>query len=143
MNAATVARFGELHPRLQEQRKLKQPVYMAELDLAALYKTSLHHPRYWGISRYPAVERDFSYFFPVQVTFEQINQAVGALQLEHLHSFDLGEIYRGKNIPPNHYSALLRAIFQSGQRTLLDEEVKGWSVQITGALQELGGQQRV
>ena len=143
LDSVTVARFGELHPRLQELRKLKQPVYIAELDLAALYKTAMHHPRYEGISRYPAVERDFSFFFPAKVTFEQMRQAVSALKLEHLQSFGLGEIYRGQNIPPNHYSALLRAIFQSDQRTLLDEEVKEWSHRITTSLQGLGGQQRV
>ncbi len=142
-NSVTVARFGELHPRLQEERKLKQPVYIAELDLAALYKVAPHQPHYGPISRYPAVERDFSFFFPAEITFQKIRNAAEALGIEHMRSFDLGEIYRGKNIPAGQYSALLRARFQSDQRTLLDDEVKDWSAKITTALQGLGGQQRV
>jgi len=40
------------------------------------------------------------------------------------------------------YSILLRATFQSGERTLREDEVAEWSAQIVKALESLGGSQR-
>jgi phenylalanyl-tRNA synthetase beta chain len=52
------------------------------------------------------------------------------------------EIFRGGAIAAGKYSVLLRAEFQSAQRTLRDEEVALWSLQIIKALESLGGTQR-
>jgi len=41
------------------------------------------------------------------------------------------------------YSVLLRAIFQSVERTLREDEVAQWSARIVEALKALGGSQRV
>jgi phenylalanyl-tRNA synthetase beta chain len=40
---------------------------------------------------------------------------------------------------PGKYSTLLRAEFQSQERTLRDDEVAQWSSQIVKALEALGG----
>ena len=52
------------------------------------------------------------------------------------------EIFRGGSVPTGQYSLLVRATFQSGERTLRDDEVAGWSARIVQALQELGGKLR-
>ena len=49
------------------------------------------------------------------------------------------EIFRGGSIPAGKYSLLLRAQFQSAQRTLRDDEVAKWSEQIVRAMEGLGG----
>jgi phenylalanyl-tRNA synthetase beta chain len=46
------------------------------------------------------------------------------------------------SIPAGKYSILIRTAFQSGERTLRDEEVAKWSAQIVKALEVLGGSQR-
>ena len=38
LNGATIGQFGELHPREQQARKLRQPVYLAEINLERLYR---------------------------------------------------------------------------------------------------------
>ncbi|MEO5935805.1 MAG: phenylalanine--tRNA ligase subunit beta, partial [Terriglobales bacterium] len=65
LNGATIpiARFGQLHPDLAAGRKLKQDVYLAEVALDRLLQTPLHQPRYQKLSRYPAIDRDFSFVF--------------------------------------------------------------------------------
>jgi phenylalanyl-tRNA synthetase beta chain len=49
------------------------------------------------------------------------------------------EIFRGGNVGAGKYSLLLRANFQSNERTLREEEVAQWSSQIIQALEKLGG----
>ena len=85
------------------------------------------------------MERDFSFTFADAVTFEQIEQAVTRLRLNELRTFGPVEIFRGGNVSTGKYSILLRAVFQSSQQTLREDEVARWSGQIVKALAGLGG----
>jgi phenylalanyl-tRNA synthetase beta chain len=139
MDGATVARLGQLHPEIAAARKLRQDVYVAEIYLDRLYLHSLRQVRYEALPRYPAVVRDFSFIFEDRVTHELIRGAVEALRIAELRSFVPVEIFRGGAIPGGRYSLLLRATFQSDERTLRDDEVALWSSQIIQALQAQGG----
>ncbi|HET7749480.1 MAG TPA: phenylalanine--tRNA ligase subunit beta [Terriglobales bacterium] len=139
MDGATVARLGQLHPEIAAARKLRQDVYVAEIYLDRLYQHALRQVRYEALPRYPAVERDFSFIFEDQVTYDVIRGAVEALRIGELPRFVPVEIFRGGAIPAGRYSLLLRATFQSDERTLRDDEVALWSGQIIQALQGLGG----
>lgn len=139
MDGAVVAQFGQLHPDVASSRKLRQDVFLAEVFLDRLYEHSLREPRYSALPRYPAVERDFSFTFPDAAMFEQIELAVTGLRLGELRTFVPVEIFRGGNVPAGKYSILLRAVFQSGERTLREDEVAHWSVQVIKALEALGG----
>ena len=101
------------------------------------YTLSLHDAL--PISRYPAVDRDFSFLFETAITFERIRAAVDALRIAELRSFWPVEIFRGGAVPAGQYSVLLRAEFQSVERTLRDDEVARWASQIIEALKKLGG----
>jgi phenylalanyl-tRNA synthetase beta chain len=139
MDGETVARFGQLHPDLAAARKFRQEVYIAEILPDRLYRHPLREPRYESISRFPAVERDFSFVFDEAVTFERIRSAVDALAINELQKFVPGEVYRGEKVGAGKYSVLLHAEFQSKERTLRDDEVAQWSLQIIGKLESLGG----
>jgi phenylalanyl-tRNA synthetase beta chain len=135
----TIAQFGQLHPDVAAARKLKQEICIAEIQLDRLFQLSLRVPRYQPLSRFPAVDRDFSFLFNDSVTFEQIQSAVRALNITELQSFQPAEIFRGGSVAPDKYSVLLRAQFQSAERTLRDDEVSHWSAQIIKTLEALGG----
>lgn len=139
MDGAMVAQFGQLHPDVAGARKLRQDVYVGEIYLDRLYGHELREARYTPIPRFPAVDRDFSFLFENAVTFERITSAIAALHLAELRSFIPVETFRGGAIPPGKYSLLLRAEFQSPERTLTDEEVAVWAQKIIQALQGLGG----
>jgi phenylalanyl-tRNA synthetase beta chain len=142
MDGITVAQFGQLHPAIISARKLRQDVFAGEIYLDQLYKHGLREVRYEPLPKYPAVERDFSFVFADTVLFEQIQQAITRLHLKELRSFVPVEIFRGGSVPAGRYSLLLRAKFQSNERTLREEEVAEWAANITKALQALGGTQR-
>jgi phenylalanyl-tRNA synthetase beta chain len=142
MDGVCVAQFGQIHPEIAAKRKLRQDVFIGEFYLDRLYQHRLRSIRYEALPRYPAVERDFSFIFSDSVIFDKIQQAVGALGLQELRSFVPVEIFRGGNVPAGKYSILLRATFQSGERTLREDEVADWSAKIVKALNTLGGSQR-
>jgi phenylalanyl-tRNA synthetase beta chain len=147
MDDVVVARLGEIHPQLAAARKIKQGLYVAELLLDSLYRHPLQRPQYKPLSRYPAVERDFSFIFDAHVTYAQIEAALANLHIPELQGFAPADLLRGKQaekagIAAGKYSMLLRVTFQSSERTLQDTEVAGWSGKIMDALTELGGSLR-
>jgi phenylalanyl-tRNA synthetase beta chain len=139
LDGETVARFGQLHPEVAAARKLRQDVFLAEIKLERLYKHLLREPKYRRFSKFPAVGRDFSFFFDDAITFERIHAAVEALGIAEIQSFEPVEIYRGDKVGAGKYSTLLHAEFQSQERTLRDDEVAQWSARIVKTLEQLGG----
>jgi phenylalanyl-tRNA synthetase beta chain len=142
MDGAMVAQFGQIHPDVTAARKLKQDVFIAEIYLDRLYQHDLRAVRYEALPRFPAVERDFSFAFADAVEFEKIRQSVMGLGISELRGFVPVEIFRGDKVGVGKYSILIRAKFQSGERTLRDDEVAAWAGQITKELEALGGVQR-
>jgi phenylalanyl-tRNA synthetase beta chain len=135
----TLAIFGQLHPEVAAARKLKQDVFIAELFVEELYQLSLRQPAYTPVSKYPAVERDFSFVLADGVEFESIRQKLETLGIAELTVIIPAEVFRGGSLAAGTYSFLLRVRFQSAERTLRDDEVANWSQQIVKAVEELGG----
>jgi phenylalanyl-tRNA synthetase beta chain len=142
MDGATVAQFGQVHPEIAGARKLRQDVFIAEVYLDELYRHALRQPRYEPLPRHPAVERDFSFVFDENLSFDSLRHAVDALGIEELRSLAPAEIFRGGSVPAGRYSLLLHATFQSRDRTLREDEVARWSAQLIRALERLGGSLR-
>jgi len=142
MDGAMVAQFGRIAESVKSARKLRQDVFLAELDLELLHSRGLRAVRFSPLGKYPAVERDFSFVFEDKVEFEAMRRAVMGLRLGALREFRPVEIFRGGAIPAGKYSVLLRVKLQSDEGTLRDEQIAQWSAQIVAALRELGGVQR-
>lgn len=142
LNGAPVAQFGQIHPEIAAARKLRQEVFLADFDLEQLYKIGLRPIRFSPLGKYPAVERDFSFIFADDITFQQMQQAAQSASVAELQEFRPVEIFRGGSIASGKYSVLLRAKFQSKDRTLREEELADWSSKIVVALTALGGVQR-
>src|ERR1035437_1969903 len=138
-----VGQFGQIHPEVAAERKLRQDVFLAEFDLEQLYRNGLRPVRFAPLGKYPAVERDLSFVFADDVSFEEMRKAVAALSFAELREFRPVEIFRGGAIAAGKYSVLLRVRFQSAERTLREDEVAQWSGKIVAALAGLGGVQRV
>ena len=142
LDGAVVAQFGQIHPDVAAARKLRQDVFVAELYLDRLYRHDLRAVRYEALPRFPAVERDFSFVFDNGVEFETIRQSVVGLAIAELHSFVPVEVFRDEKVGAGKYSILMRATFQSHERTLRDDEVARWTAHIIKALEGLRGVQR-
>ena len=139
LDGMPIACFGELAAAEREARKLRQPVYLAEVDLEGLYKLPLRRGTARELSRFQAVERDFSFVFPDAVSWGAIADAIESLGISELRSLRPAEVWRDPKKYPGVYSLLLRAVFQSQERTLREEELTEWSTRLIAALSSLGG----
>jgi phenylalanyl-tRNA synthetase beta chain len=145
VDGLTVGYFGQLHPSEADRRKFKLPVFIGELYLDRLYKQSLRQPASRELSRYQAVQRDFSFIFPEAVNWAEIAAACDLLAIPELVSYRAKEILRdakGERIPKGHYSLLLGTVFQSETRTLREEDLQNYSGAIVKALAAKGGRLR-
>jgi phenylalanyl-tRNA synthetase beta chain len=145
LDGTPVALFGELNPAEQQRRKLRQSCVLAEVDASMLFSRALRQPVSRELSRFQAVERDFSFVFPDAVQWRAVSAAVQDLSIAELQSVEPVEIFRdakGKAVAVGSYSLLLRVVFQSPERTLTDDDLTGASGRILGALTALGGVQR-
>jgi phenylalanyl-tRNA synthetase beta chain len=137
-SVSEVARFGELD---LEERKLRQPVLVAELWLDRLYRLPLREPVFRPLPRVPAVDRDFSLLLPVGVLFAQILEAIG--EREYLVRIEPVEVFRGDQVPAGKYSLLLRAVWQRDDVSLTDEQVNEYARDLVDTLRrKLGAEQR-
>jgi phenylalanyl-tRNA synthetase beta chain len=139
LNNQPIAFFGELSQSQTQQRKLRQSAYIAQIDLARLYDLPLRRATSHELSRFQAVERDFSFVFPDAVQWHTIAAALDALGIPELQSRKPVEVWREPKKNPGVHSLLLRCVFQSHERTLRDEELSAWSVRIIDTLTKLGG----
>lgn len=145
LNGTPVAVFGELSAAETSARKLRQSCVLAEVDAARLLQTPLRQPVLSELSRFQAVQRDFSFLFPDQVSWGAVDAAIRAQGISELQRVEPLEIFRdpkGKAVPQGKYSLLTRVVFQSPDRTLTEEELTQGSEKVTAALTALGGVQR-
>jgi phenylalanyl-tRNA synthetase beta chain len=142
LDGMPIACFGELAAAEREARKLRQPVYLAEVDLDALYKLTLRRATARELSRFQAVERDYSFTFADAVQWRTIAEAIEALAIPELTRLAPVEVFRDAkagSVPAGHYALLLRCVFQSHERTLREDELTQWSSRLIAVLTVLGG----
>jgi phenylalanyl-tRNA synthetase beta chain len=145
LDGNAVAFFGELAATEGDARKLRQAVYLAQIDLEALYKLPLRRPTARELSRFQAVERDFSFTFADSVQWHAIAAAIETLAIPELTRLAPVEAFRdakAATVPAGHYALLLRCVFQSNERTLREDELAEWSSKLIAALTALGGAMR-
>jgi len=142
LSGKPIAHFGQLALAEATRRKLRQPVYLAELSLSTLLTYPLRHTTAREISRFQAVERDFSFTFADATQWQTISDAIQNLAIPDLRSLTPAEIFRDPQKNPGHFSVLIRTVFQSHDRTLTDEDLTAWSAAIIATLESLGGKLR-
>jgi phenylalanyl-tRNA synthetase beta chain len=83
--------------------------------------------------------------FPDAVAWGAVEAGLRGLGIAELQSVTPVEIFRdakGKAVAAGSYSLLVRVVFQSGERTLTEEEIAAWSSEVAMTLVGLGGVQR-
>lgn len=130
---------GQLSPGMAEDLKLRQEVFVAELELEPLLgaiESARAALRFKPLPRFPAVERDFSLVLDDGVRFAEVAETVAALGIPELQSIEPADLFRGGQVPAGKLSLMIRATFQSEQRTLTDAQIADFSSRIVAALEE-------
>jgi phenylalanyl-tRNA synthetase beta chain len=135
--------FGELHPKVREAYKIKQPVFLAEIPLAPWYRYQTGDRFVEEPAKFPAVRRDLSIVIDQSLNYAAIQSTVleaGIREVRKCFPFDL---YLGEKLPSGKKSVSISIIYQAFDRTLVEEEVNGYHERIVNLLQtKLGAQLR-
>ncbi len=132
-------RAGELAPRVAEKFKLRQNVFLAEWALDPFYegyRLAREARQYRPISRFPAVERDFSLILPEGTSFAAVRETVEALGIKEIVSIEAVDLFRGKHIPQGKFSLLVRVTLQSRETTLTEAQLSDFSSRIISAWEQ-------
>jgi phenylalanyl-tRNA synthetase beta chain len=135
---------GKLVRRVADRLKLRQDVFLAELELDPLYaamQAAKAARRYQPLPRFPAVERDFSLLLADGITFAQIAASIRSLNIPEIVSVEAVDLFRGKNVPADKYSLLVRITFQSREATLMDAQINHFAGKIISILEHRHGAQ--
>jgi phenylalanyl-tRNA synthetase beta chain len=133
-----IGHAGQLARRVAEKFKLRQDIFLAEIELEPLY-SQIHATkescRYEPLPRFPAVERDFSLLLADGATFSDVVKTIRTLNIAEITSIDAADLFRGKNVPTGKYSLLVRVTFQNREATLTDAQTADFSAKIIAALE--------
>jgi phenylalanyl-tRNA synthetase beta chain len=145
-NSVSLGVAGQLARRVAEKFKLRQEIFLAEIELETLYaqiRAAKDARRYEPLPRFPAVERDFSLLLADGTAFSDVVKTIRLLNIGEITSIDAADLFRGKNVPAGKYSLLVRVTFQSREATLTDAQISDFSAKIISALEKnLGAQLR-
>jgi len=133
-----LAVFGRLSRELERDYKLRQPAWLAEVNLERLLTFSLRTRAFRPFPKFPAVERDFSLVIPESVTFARIGATLKRLTLDEIRAFRPVDLFCGGSIPAGHYSLLLRVTLQNQAHTMTSEEISEAGRKVMAALEPLG-----
>jgi len=126
--------LGEVHPQVQDNYSIDQPVYIAELDVMALFNCSGEDKKFAPISRFPDSYRDSAFLVADAVTVQQMLEVIDKVKVKYLEDVVLFDIYAGKGIPEGMKSLALRMRYRSADKTLADEEINAMHAKIVKAL---------
>lgn len=138
--AKVIGHIGWLHPDIQQSLNFDFPVYLFEVDLAAISLRSI--PVYRRVSRFPLVSRDLSVVISEGIPAAKVEKVIRAAGGRLLTSVWLFDVYVGRGIKKHCKSLSFGLTLQSSSRNLTDREVEAVLGRIVIALQKLGGQLR-
>ena len=134
----SIAVFGEVHPNTAKKYSLDTKVYVAEIQLPAIYEYEKPPVLYKPLPKFPAVTRDIALLcdvdLPVGTLYDAIKKGAGAL-CENISLFD---VYMGAQIPMGQKSVAYSLTLRSAEATLTDEQVEAVMTRVFANLNEVG-----
>ena len=124
---------GRLMPQLADAYHARKPVWLAEVDLDALYAMQLGvKPRFAALPVYPPVRRDITVALPPGMSVTAVTDAVKALRIGLLEGLTLIDLYEPEDREER--NATYRLTFRHAERTLKDADVDKERDKIVAAL---------
>lgn len=117
-----LATVGEVHPAVADAFGIKQKMYAFEMDIETLMKYRAKNFRFEALPRYPAISRDLAMLVDEGVSAGEVEQVIAKNGGKYFKNVKLFDVYTGKQIARGKKSLAFAMQFQSGDRTLTDEE---------------------
>ncbi len=120
-NGEEVGYLGALHPQIQQQLDIPQPVYLFEVLQSAVDEAAI--PAFAELSKFPEVRRDLALIVDRDVSAGQLQARASEVSGEYLINLKVFDVYQGKGIDLQRKSVGLGLTFQHPSRTLTEDEV--------------------
>jgi len=138
------ATIGRIHPQVQKNYEIGVPVYSAVIDFDTLMQCKKLDKIYKHLPKYPAVTRDIAMLVSDDITVRQIEDIFRKTKTDIIETFNLFDVYKGKQVAQGFKSVAYSLVFRATDRTLTDDEVNPVMEKIITALSEkLGVQLRI
>lgn len=131
--------MGEIHPAVQEKYHLENRTYCFQIYLEQVMEAAQDVVKYRPIPKYPSVDRDMALVVKNEIPAEAINEIIWANGDNILTGVSLFDVYQGTQIPEGYKSLAYALTFQSGEKTLTDDEVSSVFQKIKDQLSEKFG----
>ena len=128
--------LGEVHPQISKAYGINGKVYIAQVDVQALYDYANFAKKYKEIPKYPAVTRDLSMVMDKEIPAGEIENVISKCGGKLLESYTLFDIYEGERIGVNKKSLAYSMVFRANDRTLEDKDVNPIIDKIIAKLKE-------
>lgn len=126
LNGENVGVIGELHPDVLRDLKISGNASYLEIALSPLF-SSEKIVQATAKSKFPSIRRDLSLLLPIDVSWQDVREAVTSLELAR-PSF-LSDYY-SENLPAGIKSMAVRLDMESSERTLTEQEANDRANQI-------------
>ncbi len=131
--------IGQVHPLTAKAYDMeKAEVFTAVLDMPEIVSRASFEPRYTGLAKFPSVSRDISMVVPDSVRAQDIDDIIVQRGGKILESFNLFDIYEGRQIGEGYKSMAYTVVFRAKDRTLSDDDVNSVMKKILNGLEGLG-----
>jgi phenylalanyl-tRNA synthetase beta chain len=139
-----LGRFGQLHPKVCEPYKIKQPVLVAEVPLQHWYNLRTAEKAFHEIPRFPSVQRDLSMFVNKDIDYSRIEATIQEANIKEIQKVFPFDLYVGDKLPSDKKGISISIVYQALDRTLTEEEVNQRHEKVVALLiEKLGVEIRV
>jgi len=132
----SLGEMGQLLPALARQYDLRDPVFLAELNLDQLLARRNPAKSFKTLPSFPSSRRDVAMLVADTVTHEAVLQVVKQTRPANLESVDLFDVFRGKNVPAGQKSMAYAFTYRNSERTLTDIEVNAAHEKLVAQLKQ-------
>ena len=128
--------LGEVHPTAAENYGISERVYLAELELDALFAGIVPERKYRALPRYPAVDRDLAVVLDASVPAGSVAAAIRKAAGKLCEKTELFDVYTGSHVPEGQKSLAYSIRLRSDDHTLSEEEINSAMHKIVAALEK-------
>ncbi|MGC9453935.1 MAG: phenylalanine--tRNA ligase subunit beta [Phycisphaerae bacterium] len=143
LDGESIGWMGLVSEAVRDHYGLENAPAVASLNFDLLSGHALETRTYAAIPRFPSVRRDLSLILDEEVTYQQLRDAVEAVDQPLRVGMDYVTTYRGKPIPDGRKSVTVRLEYRSDEGTLRREQVDERVDELLSVLsKELGAELR-
>lgn len=134
--------LGELAEQVRERFRIRQRVYIAEIEIEALYEGPGRTIAVLPIPKYPRIRRDFSLILDKKIRFSDVVRAIRSAGIQELVGIVPFDRLEEGPFPESSYGLAVALEYQSADRTLTDVEVEEYDQRVLSSLRSIGAKLR-